>query len=643
MTRRTRNALLALLAAVAATATSTSHAATISEIEDNNTCATAQLVSSPVSASTIVSGEITENDVDYFTFSGDPGAWVQVDLQGATSGVGTITDTVVGAFDSQCNALMSDDDGGAGAESQMLMKIPDDGVLTIAAAGFPDYSFTGSPSALGTYQLTVAPPSGDILVGTITVGKNGALPSDAYPSLALLRCADSSQTLCTDYAGAYGSVNSDGSYSISLADLEAGDYQLQVSASGFARAYSDHIQVTSGVGTIEQNVRLKALKITFSNATTCLQPAPGAACPFSFTVTNNNSSDMTIKLWAYASFTQSGGENAVTDFAYGVDGTPNPTKLTLAAGASQDLSMPTQLGDMPSGAVGYVEVFASKKGDQAQTVGLESGFGIAVTEDGQTTLVQGAQANLLRQKIEKQRALARRSKPLASADGDPTASGVVKISDRVPGGIQLVLRRCYIATSSICWQNMDSGISLSGGSFSFDMANMSTGRYQVWGILDGYAQSYSQAFDYDGATSISGLKVKMKLASILLSNLTTCDGQTADLGGSYEMQAGTDCTLSYDLSNQTDKDRNIDATVMVWVGYSGSDLGYSEYASGKNDGGKPIKVLVPAGQTVHVEQQVNTSKIKSGATGTLALIITKHGDPTKPFASFVGESYDFVP
>ena len=83
-----------------------------SEIEPNNTCATAQnlgAVALPFSIRGSLDTPPEVPDVDYFLLAGPAGARWQADLEGALTGQGTLPDPRLGLFDSACNRIYDND------------------------------------------------------------------------------------------------------------------------------------------------------------------------------------------------------------------------------------------------------------------------------------------------------------------------------------------------------------------------------------------------------------------------------------------------------------------------------------------------------------------------------------------------------
>ncbi|MBH67104.1 MAG: hypothetical protein CMM58_02005 [Rhodospirillaceae bacterium] len=108
---------------------------------------------SPVTAGVSVSGELeTGGDKDVFSFSGSAGSSYTIDLRGAPSSLGTLSDPLLRVLDADGTSLAQDDDGGTGFESSMIYVPTTSGLFYIEAGAF-------SSSQTGTYQLDVADTS----------------------------------------------------------------------------------------------------------------------------------------------------------------------------------------------------------------------------------------------------------------------------------------------------------------------------------------------------------------------------------------------------------------------------------------------------------------------------------------------------
>jgi len=135
-------------------------------VEPNDTCPTAQDIGA-VTLPLTMAGSLdpvppATGDVDFFRFTGTPNVVVRVDLEGQSTGKGTLGDPFLGFFDSSCNLIALNDDGGVGLNSRLHLTIPADGVFVLAVTRCCDGSFTEGGE--GSYQLSiqeVLPPPND--------------------------------------------------------------------------------------------------------------------------------------------------------------------------------------------------------------------------------------------------------------------------------------------------------------------------------------------------------------------------------------------------------------------------------------------------------------------------------------------------
>jgi hypothetical protein len=146
-----------------------------SDVEPNNTCATAQNLG-PAVFPLSVYGELAQkqlpsgNDVDFFRFTGTPNTVLQVDLQGEYAGRGTLHDPYLGFFDSNCNPIAQNDDSGGNLSSRLFISIPQDGIVVLGATQCCDNNF--EYGGLGTYLLStneVPPPPNDNFASATSV------------------------------------------------------------------------------------------------------------------------------------------------------------------------------------------------------------------------------------------------------------------------------------------------------------------------------------------------------------------------------------------------------------------------------------------------------------------------------------------
>jgi Ca2+-binding RTX toxin-like protein len=132
------------------------------EGEPNDTCFTARNLGSIGGLMTVDGSLGSASDVDFFKFSSIvPGGTVRADLEGSSTGSGTLPDPYLGFFDSNCNLLAAHDDvnGSSNRNARLVFSVPADGIFILAATKFGDPNFVGGGGgSIGTYTLNVNPP-----------------------------------------------------------------------------------------------------------------------------------------------------------------------------------------------------------------------------------------------------------------------------------------------------------------------------------------------------------------------------------------------------------------------------------------------------------------------------------------------------
>ncbi len=217
-------------------------AANGTDAEPNGTCATAQDVGAVTLPFTLdgVLDSAQSPDVDFFRFTGTPNALVRIDLEGASTGKGTLGDPFLGFFDSSCNVIALDDDSGEGPNSRLQFNIPPDGVYVLGATICCDAGFGGGGN--GSYQLTITPVIAiGSISGRIVDSKTGDfLPGDAPPFtfVRLLHCTDSGcSEVNNQNADSLGQFRFERDFSGS--PLLVGTYQIQISANVYLPGQTD--------------------------------------------------------------------------------------------------------------------------------------------------------------------------------------------------------------------------------------------------------------------------------------------------------------------------------------------------------------------------------------------------------------------
>lgn len=587
------------------------------ESEPNDSCGNAQYIGSANGASLSFDGELTAGDVDYFQFQAAPGEQIQIDVKGAGAGAGTLSDSMLGVFDFNCNQIASDDDSGADHDSEVLLTVPDEGILTVAVAAYPDSGFSGQGEFTGTYQLVIQAPEADYLSGKVQDAATGEpLPTGMLAMAGLYRC-DSAQTSSCGNSVQSVFVDEHGKYTLSLNGLSAGTYQTQVQVSGYAIGYGRKITVTGDpLGQVKQNFKLDALPLQMVYGQDCSEPLAGQDCTLTYTVTNITDSEIKTELWAYVWVTQTGGAIASTQFTVGEDGSRNNIKLTLEPGQTETLSQVLPLAALGSGATGSVTVFAAKKGSLTTTISALGGHSWVMLP------ASGGAARSASKGGMTTNGSVRTTIPL---------NGTVTDQDGNPLQIALQLRRCANSTDALCTDVAQNQNSSRNGMFRFDGETIAQGRYQVWSVDETRDQGFGMPFDFTGQ-SIEGLSLAVPDKSVVISGLTDCAGNPTEAYAMETLTQGAPCEISYTLSNQTSKDLKLDTWSLVQVSWTGSALGYALYASATDGKPKPLKVTVPAGQSVQVSHPVAMDKIVSGAGGSLSVQVGRSGEPMQPYA-----------
>src|SRR5262245_12087168 len=163
------------------------------EVEPNNPCPTAQnfgAVALPFTVAGSLDSTLGNPDVDFFRFSGPPGAVVRVDLEGQSTGQGTLGDPFLGFFDAGCTRIAVNDDGGINLNARLVLAIPANGVFILGVTRCCDAGFLGG--GVGTYQLTLTPSAaiGSISGRVVDAQSGEPLAGDTNPfaSARLLHC-----------------------------------------------------------------------------------------------------------------------------------------------------------------------------------------------------------------------------------------------------------------------------------------------------------------------------------------------------------------------------------------------------------------------------------------------------------------------
>lgn len=276
------------------------------EVEPNDTCP-GQHVGMPTLPAAVPGSLDTppdDPDVDFFRFDFIPGDELVADLEGAATRAGTLQDPVMGLFDSDCNLIAADDDGGGELNSRLSFIVPDDGVVILAAASYSDFGFEGNGFSSGSYRLSItnAPPLIHSITGRLVDARDGQpLTGDApaFASVSLLRCESGE---CREVALEVPDAQGRFTFGGALYRLRVGEYQLAASATG----YQDGQQRVSGtfrVAAAEQydfgDLPLQPDELQITSVQLCdAVPAEGGVCAYSLELRNRGSEPFSGRVWS---------------------------------------------------------------------------------------------------------------------------------------------------------------------------------------------------------------------------------------------------------------------------------------------------------------------------------------------------------
>lgn len=304
------------------------------ETEPNHPCPMAQrfeAIPFPFTVDGSLDSTPESPDVDFFKFTGTPGASVRVDLEGQPTGKGSLEDPFLGFFDSACNLIAVNDDFQS-LNSRLLLTIPADGVFILAATVCYDGGFLGG--GVGTYQMTITPFAAirsisgrviDALTGDPLPGN-----TDPFTFVRLLRCGEFG---CSDVNGL--PADSEGRFLFNRdftgQPLEVGTFQVIAFANEYQPGQTDPLEVAEGEDRDLGDVPLQPFPVRFSEIRPCGDlPPEGGTCSYSVRVTNRLGTTLNGAAW---SLVFSGGIGSLIDFTNFQ--TANPTGMTLASEASK--------------------------------------------------------------------------------------------------------------------------------------------------------------------------------------------------------------------------------------------------------------------------------------------------------------------
>lgn len=609
-----------------------------SEVEPNNTCATAQNLGHTSSVS--LSGTISTADVDFYTLTVAPGQLLQIDMRGAPSGAGTLPNMLMGLLDANCNVVQYSDNSENGFEARLVLIAPSDGVVRIAAAGNPDFSFSGSNTDTGTYMLTIGAPSVPVIAfsGNLTDAVTGQpLTRDDFAVVNLMSCPSTDYQLCTTYS-AQGIPDANGHYAIAQA-LPPGAYQIRVLADNHASYSAAPVMVTGSEGAATRDYALSPLPVVVSDVTPCQTLETNGLCTYSYVLTNTTTGTLETSVWSQADQGPNGTPMFRSNYTLGKP-TRAPIAVTLAAGASKKVVQSLPLRGVPAGSTGDVNIYAAARGQQTATIGYGFGFNYTVTAANQA-VATARSAGPARPGAARQ-LHASKSKVASTPAGLARITGVaIDPATRQPitdGSVSVQLQMCQDATFDLCMGTVGLFTVDANGHYSHSARSLAPGRYQIWAFRqDGntYGLNYSRAFDYDGG--IATVNVSAAKAPIEYGPVSACAGADA-------LPVGATCVATYDLTNVTSAPLTVDLWAVVSTSDNGSAKGYSQYDVGIDGSSQLQSITIAPGATVTVSHNIPLSQqLWSGASANTEFFASVPGKQAMTLGNAAGFNINIVP
>lgn len=373
------------------------------EVEPNEPCSAAQ-VFGDTGLPFDVSGNLYVGDVDFFSFSAVAGETVVADLEGSSTGQGTLYDPLLGLFDSGCNLITSGDSGGVGLNAQLIFTVPADGIFVLAASASYDWWFTGSYWDSGTYTLTIAqaPESGTVSGRVVDAALGEPLPG---ASVNLLECLDATCTLY-NFVG-YEQTDNLGEFLFDSTywgtPLMPGTYRVLAGAADYEQGYSDIFELLEGQDLDIGDIELIGPPVRFTDIVPCdYLPAVGGKCEYSVRITNTEPTSLRGAAWSQVTASGTGSYVGYTDFP--ADGLK---RLKLAPGASAVVRFSFDVpGTVPQGTYICPDAWVGlgQREPYFFTVGVKDPlFCVYRSSATSYTLISGAEAQGITRQLDSQR------------------------------------------------------------------------------------------------------------------------------------------------------------------------------------------------------------------------------------------------
>jgi hypothetical protein len=305
------------------------------ESEPNNPCSEAQIFGA-IGPPYDVSGTLDLKDVDFFRFESTAGTILAAHLEGSSTGQGTLYDPFLGLFDSACNLIYLNDNGGISLNARLIFEVPADNTFVLAASACCDYAFDGSHWDSGTYLLTLAeaPPPSSVSGRVVDAVTGEPLPGDSWPFAyaELFECWDS-DCMMYDWIN-YQPTDSLGQFYFDSdhmgLPISAGTYRVEAWAWDYQSGSSEVFVLAEGEDLNIGDVALFPPPVTLSDIVACEYVPPiGGRCEYSVRVTNNQPGVLRGGAWSLVDVWGTGSYLGNTHFQAG-----RPERLILGEGDS---------------------------------------------------------------------------------------------------------------------------------------------------------------------------------------------------------------------------------------------------------------------------------------------------------------------
>jgi hypothetical protein len=285
--------------------------------EPNNSCSAAQnLGAVPLPA--LVNGSLgtseVNRDIDFFRVVATPESVVQIKLQGSSGSTAPLTDPLLGVFTQGCGFLGSDFQFSQPAT--VLVRVPSDGVLIIAATQYPDFNFIDG--GVGSYRLDIAPfdTAKSIrgrLIDAVTRFPVGS-GSTTFASVGLLRCDDQG---C--FFIAFQNADADGRFlftdGVIGGFLIPGQYKIVANAAEYDQLETDVFEVGANEDKDVGDLALTPFPIRITLLRPCaVIPVAGGRCDFSVQFTNRLAEGTVGRAWSIVTGFNMGSRVFSTEF-----------------------------------------------------------------------------------------------------------------------------------------------------------------------------------------------------------------------------------------------------------------------------------------------------------------------------------------